>query len=115
MAHSSENANKSKLRSIRSICGAAVVFGEKLWIMGGTESPDQLVLNSVVFYELETDKWSAASPLLVARSEAAAVVLEGQLLVIGGFCDDEDKKNTPQFPRWKCVIRRAVCGVSFLG
>ncbi|XP_076811778.1 kelch repeat and BTB domain-containing protein 8-like [Clavelina lepadiformis] len=69
----------------RAAC-ALVPYGNKLYALGGFRE-NQVLLSSVEYFQDNT--WHPSSPMLQGRHSFAAVVLYGQIYVIGGITDNE--------------------------
>jgi N-acetylneuraminic acid mutarotase len=63
---------------------AAVVLGEKLYVLGGFDGTSNVPTDRVDVYDLAGRSWSRAAPLPAPRGGHAAVVLDGKIHVLGG-------------------------------
>lgn len=62
---------------------AAVVFDEKIYVIGGRDKVK--FHDAVEYYSPETNRWTPAASLVKKRSDANAVVADGRMMVIGGY------------------------------
>lgn len=63
---------------------AAVFLENRIYLIGGFESVSNHPVADVAVYDLTTQTWSSAAPLPSPRGGHAAVVLDGQIHVVGG-------------------------------
>jgi N-acetylneuraminic acid mutarotase len=63
---------------------AAVILGDKLYVLGGFKVVSNQPTDDVHIYDLQTHEWSMASPMPNPRGGHAALVLDGKIHLIGG-------------------------------
>jgi N-acetylneuraminic acid mutarotase len=63
---------------------AAAVVGRRVYVIGGFDMASNVPTDRVSVYDLDTHRWSEATPLPAPRGGHAAAVLEGRIHVIGG-------------------------------
>jgi N-acetylneuraminic acid mutarotase len=63
---------------------AAVIVGDKLYVLGGFKVVSNQPTDEVHIYDLQTHAWSMGSPMLNPRGGHAALVLDGKIHLIGG-------------------------------
>uniref|UniRef100_W8BB36 Kelch-like protein diablo n=1 Tax=Ceratitis capitata TaxID=7213 RepID=W8BB36_CERCA len=64
-------------------CAKAVVFDERIYVMGGSEN--ECALNSVECYDPMVDTWEARTGMVEARASPGAAVAHGYIYVMGGY------------------------------
>ena len=67
----------------RDLVCAAVVFGDKIYVMGG-EDGKRNDLKSMEWFDPKTQKWTRGAEMSSKRSGCAAAVLGDKIYVIGG-------------------------------
>jgi len=78
----------------------AVVAGE-LWVMGGFIASTLEVTRRVDIYDPRSDTWRAGPDLPGAQTHVAAVTVDGDILLIGGFDGAANAwTTTPSVWRW---------------
>jgi len=63
---------------------AAVIFEDRIYVIGGFNTSTNIPAGQVHVYNLKTKQWSAAAPLPRPRGGHAAVMLSGKIHVLGG-------------------------------
>ena len=63
---------------------AAVALGGKIYVIGGFSGSTNAPISRVRVYDTGTRRWGTAAPLPTPRGGHAAVVLDGEIHVIGG-------------------------------
>ena len=63
---------------------AAVVIGERIYLIGGFSTVTNVPTSGVHVYDVARRTWSEAAPLPAPRGGHAAVVLDGRIHVLGG-------------------------------
>lgn len=63
---------------------AAVILGDKLYVLGGFKVVSNQPTDEVQIYDLQTHEWSTASPMPNPRGGHAAIVLDDKIHLIGG-------------------------------
>lgn len=63
---------------------AAVLVGDKLYVLGGFKVVSNQPTDEVQVYDLQTQQWSMASPMPNPRGGHAAVLLNGKIHLLGG-------------------------------
>jgi N-acetylneuraminic acid mutarotase len=66
---------------------AAVVLGQLIYLIGGFNTTSNVPTRDVLVYDLRTRQWRRSAPLPAPRGGHAAVVLNGEVHVIGGGND----------------------------
>jgi kelch-like protein 9/13 len=66
---------------------AACVLGGEFHVIGGHDS-NEMILNSVEKYSLESDTWCAVAPLPVGGGDHATVVVGSVMYILGGETDE---------------------------
>lgn len=67
---------------------AVVALGRKLFCFGGFDEDNQVSARGLV-YDFEAATWQECAPLPIAVAAAGAVAIGGEILVIGGWTDNE--------------------------
>ena len=62
-----------------------VVRGDTLYAVGGLEGQQFIPQTTLWIYRADRDRWESRAPLLAPRGAAAAAVVNGKLVVVGGF------------------------------
>lgn len=80
--------------------------GEELWVIGGYNSRDfYYALDSVEVYNFELRQWSTGVPLPGKRTGLSTVVVDNNIIVIGGEDGDNVQSNiwewNPASNNWK--------------
>jgi N-acetylneuraminic acid mutarotase len=73
---------------------SAVVGGE-VWVMGGFDSADLEVTRRVDIYDPEADSWRRGPDLPGAETHLAVIVVEGDIIVAGGFAGSFTDSRPP--------------------
>jgi len=75
-------------------------LNNKLYVFGGKVKPSKpkqgsrdIMTNSCEVYDVETQKWTALSPLKKARAFAYCCIFKGGIYVLGGLYQNEGKIN----------------------
>lgn len=63
---------------------AAVVLGDKIYLIGGFNTTTNVPSSDVLVYDIAHAAWSTAAPLPAPRGGHAAAVLGGRIHVVGG-------------------------------
>ncbi|CAG7720760.1 unnamed protein product, partial [Allacma fusca] len=88
-------------------CGMAVaVFNDKIYVIGGgKELEAEKKLAVVEVFNLKTRKWSRAKCLHRGRQYGSAIVLDGNLYVIGGDCQSNPTVEmfVPSENKWELL------------
>ncbi|XP_039961629.1 kelch-like protein diablo [Bactrocera tryoni] len=85
-------------------CAKAVVFDERIYVMGGSEN--ECALNSVECYDPMLDTWEARACMIEARASPGAAVAHGYIYVLGGYNDsplDTVERFNPVKNEWTKV------------
>jgi hypothetical protein len=99
---------------------AAATIGETMYVVGGT-TPDG---NTAATWAWDGTRWSARAPLPRAVFNHAAVALDGDLYVLGGFADGRERREVYRYDaatdRWTDVTllprpNHAFAAVAFRG
>ena len=75
---------------------AVAVLGEQIFVLGGKDQFDN-VLNTVLRYDTQNDRWVPLPRMRQERVFAAAVTFEGKVFVMGGVDGDGNVLDTVEF------------------
>ncbi|MDH5181790.1 MAG: hypothetical protein OEZ39_03145 [Gammaproteobacteria bacterium] len=81
---------RTPLTTPRRYGSACAVIQDKIYVIGGYKdlSSTNLYLNNVEVYSPDSDSWSTASPMNLARANHSSAVVNGKIYVFGGRNQD---------------------------
>jgi N-acetylneuraminic acid mutarotase len=64
----------------------AVLLNERIYIIGGLDANEE-VTDEVKVYDIQSNSWSAATPLPIPLDHSGVAVHDGRIYLVGGFLE----------------------------
>jgi N-acetylneuraminic acid mutarotase len=83
----------------------AVLLNERIYIIGGLDANEE-VTDEVKVYDIQSNSWSAATPLPIPLDHSGVAVHDGRIYLVGGFLEKKVPTDKlfiydPQSDKWE--------------